>query len=95
MTSPPVVRIPVDVPLLDYQPLARIAERRGYKTVGELLAALVVTLVNVRDVDDELEMFVRAGLTDREIAEHTGLVVGTIADRRRRLRLPANRRQRA
>lgn len=88
------VNVTVRVMLGDYTRLARIAERRGHDTIGALLEAIVAALGQTRDVHDEVELLVRAGLTDADIADHLGLIVGTVADRRRRLGLPANHRYR-
>lgn len=91
----PAVVVPVRVGVVDYPTLARLAERRGYDTIGDMLSAMLVKLANVTDAHDEVEIYVRAGFCDADIAEHLSLMVGTVADRRRRLGLPANPRYRA
>lgn len=91
----PAVVVGARVGVVDYPTLARLAERRGYDTIADMLSAMLVKLASVTDAHDEVEIMVRAGFCDADIAEHLNLMVGTIADRRRRLGLPANPRYRA
>jgi len=86
------ITVSVRVTLDDYWRLSRVAERRGHDTIGHMLEAMLTRMAQVHDVDNELEVLVRAGLSDADIAEHLNLMLGTVADRRRRLKLPANRR---
>jgi len=88
----PVIMVAVPVSMRDYPKLARLAERRGFDTIAAMLAASLDRLANITDAHDETEFLVRLGLSDAEIAAHLNLIVGTVADRRRRLGLAPNRR---
>ena len=96
MTRTPVVPVMVSIPLHAYPRLAAQAELYGHEHVGELLLALALEdrLVPLRAETADLRTLVLAGLTDADIADATGLLVGEVATRRRRLKLPPNRRYR-
>lgn len=86
------MRIVVELPDREAWALASRAEARGVK-VADLIRAAARDLARVssrpRDVVGEL---VRLGLPDGEISIRTGMTVGTIANHRRSLGLPPNRR---
>jgi hypothetical protein len=75
----------------DYSPLAQLAEARGFSTIGEFVSD-VLTRIASHVVSDDVALLVQAGLCDADIATELGLLPGTVALRRRRLGLSANRR---
>lgn len=88
------VPVTVNVTLGDYPGLARLAEHRGFDTIGEFLENLLRRLSLAGPGIDEVELLVRAGLNDAQISTELNLMLETVRARRRRLGLPANRRYR-
>lgn len=67
------------------------AERAGI-TPGALIRQELGRRRHGRDLVDAVRERVKAGMSDADIGDELGYVVGTIAAVRRRLGLPANRR---
>lgn len=83
-------KIELEIPDEVYYGLVRVAEARKL-TTPEMLGTVLVGLAKP---DPVVELHAQ-GLPDRQIAAWTGLVVGTVATRRRAAGLPANRVARA
>lgn len=92
--APHTIPITVGVLAADYPGLARVAEARGFDTIAEFLENLLRRLALAGPGIDEVELLVRAGLNDAQIATELNLMLGTVRVRRRRLGLPPNRRYR-
>lgn len=84
------IPVTVNVTLGDYPGLARLAEHRGFDTIAEFLENLLRRLSIAGPGADEVELLVRAGLTDAQISTELHLMLETVRARRRRLGLPVN-----
>lgn len=85
-----MVTIPVSVPLADYPKMAQVAELRGFATLGEFLGSIASALPGQIPEEDYVVLMVRAGLSDQEIAERTGLLLARVGNRRRAAGLRPN-----
>ena len=84
--------IEYSVPDRDWWQVASVCEQRGTTVTALLDAAFADVLRAVWTPDLAIATYVRAGFPDAEIARRTGMTVNVVADRRRTLKLPANRR---
>jgi hypothetical protein len=82
-----VTVIHMTVPDAVWWHLAAVADRKGQK-VDELLAEVVTGIA----APDPVVHMHSQGLTDAQIAQRTGLLLGTIATRRRKAGLKPNRK---
>ena len=86
------VKITVEIPDREFWSLAERAEGRGVK-VADLVRAAARDLARVASQPkDVVRDLVKAGLPDGEISIRTGMTVQTVANHRRGLGLPPNRR---
>lgn len=89
------IQITTQVNANDYPMLSAIAAERGHETIGQLLASIAVSLAKSSDPRvDDVELLVRSGMSDAEVALELNLIPQTAKNRRRRLGLAANPRYR-
>lgn len=86
------MKVTVEIRDADYWRLANIADTRGIKVSDMLRAGIAQVVTAASTPRDTVQMLVLAGLPDGEISKRTGMTVATIADHRRKLGLPPNRR---
>lgn len=81
------MRVTVDIPDREWWRIASVADLRGQK-VDEMVAQIALGLAH----PDPVRRLHAVGMTDAQIASETGLLLGTIAARRRKLGLPPNKK---
>ncbi len=83
--------VTVQISGTDYVSLSRLAEQAGHDSISDYVQAVVDRLAAVQNHRDRVETLNAEGLTNRDIAEKTGLTVGAIQTRLKVLGLHSNR----
>ncbi|WP_167131946.1 hypothetical protein [Paramicrobacterium chengjingii] len=81
------MKVTLEIPDRVWWRLVDAAEKQG-KSTSELMSQVATGITH----PDPIERLHTIGYTDAEIAAQTGLLLRTVAERRRRLGLPPNKR---